>query len=86
MLLLPLFILSMAQISVAATCYEGSGKAANANQAWTLREQICGHNACANSDAARGNNKYCNLFRYYNSGQSYVQIERNDPSGKYKNW
>lgn len=85
-MLLQLFLLGMAQISLAATCYEGTGKAANVNQAWALREQICGRNACANSDAALGNNKYCNLFRYYNSGHSYVQIERNDPSGKYKNW
>jgi hypothetical protein len=86
MRLLPLLLLGIAETTFAATCYEGTGKIANIEQAWDLREQICGHNACAKSDAARGNNHYCNQFKYFNSGQSYVQLERNDPTGKYKNW
>ena len=86
MLLLPLLLLGIAETSFAATCYEGTGKIANIEQAWQLREQVCGQNACAKSDASRGNNHYCSLFKYFNNGQSYVQLERNDPSGNYKNW
>ncbi|KAH8722452.1 hypothetical protein GQ44DRAFT_828984 [Phaeosphaeriaceae sp. PMI808] len=85
MIFLPLLLLGVAETSFAATCYEGTGKLANIKQAWDLREQVCGHNACANSDAALGSNHYCNLFKYFNKGQSYVQLERNDPSGKFKN-
>lgn len=81
-----LFLLGTTKLSLAATCYEGTGKLANVKEAWDLREQVCGRNACARSDAARGNNQYCNMFKYFNKGQSYVQLERNDPSGKYKNW
>ncbi|KAH7402394.1 hypothetical protein DE146DRAFT_631618 [Phaeosphaeria sp. MPI-PUGE-AT-0046c] len=85
MIFLPLVLLSISAKSLAATCYEGTGQIANIQEAWDLREQVCGHNACKNSDAARGNNHYCNVFRFYNSGTAYVQLERNDPSGQYKN-
>jgi hypothetical protein len=71
----------------AATCYEGQGKAPNIQLAWDLRQQICGsENACSKSDAARGNNHYCTLYRFFNRGVSFIQFERNDPSGYYKNW
>jgi hypothetical protein len=84
---LPLLLLSIAAPSFAATCYEGSGKDPNVAQAWDLRAQICGgDNTCAKSDEARGNNHYCNMYQYFNDGQSYVQLERNDPSGQYKYW
>ncbi|KAF2035928.1 hypothetical protein EK21DRAFT_84315 [Setomelanomma holmii] len=77
-------LLAIAGTSKAATCYEGQGRAPNVNQAWDLRAQVCGSNACANSDAAQGNNHYCNVYQYFNDGQSFVQLERNDPSGQYK--
>jgi hypothetical protein len=82
------FLLPLAFFGVAsaATCYEGTGKAPNVDQAWDLRQQVCGSDACANSDTARGNNHYCNVYQYFNDGQSFVQLERNDPTGQYKSW
>jgi hypothetical protein len=80
-----LLAFSILKSCAAATCYEGQGKAPNIQLAWDLRQQICGsENACSRSDAARGNNHYCTLYRFFNRGVSFIQFERNDPSGQHK--
>ncbi|KAF2729853.1 hypothetical protein EJ04DRAFT_527470 [Polyplosphaeria fusca] len=85
MLPLLLSLLLLTPPTSAATCYEGTGLVPNIDQAWDLRTRICGTNACSSSDSARGDNHFCRLALPFNNGRSFVDIQRNDPSGLYKN-
>ncbi|KAF2811029.1 uncharacterized protein BDZ99DRAFT_475883 [Mytilinidion resinicola] len=80
-----LYFLSAVPQILAADCFGGEGVDPDVSNAWQLRQQICGNNACDNSDAARGDNHYCSLYTSFNGGRSQVQIQRNDPAGKYGN-
>jgi len=71
---------------LAADCYGGSGVDPDVGNTWILRQQMCGDNVCANSDADRGNNHFCTLYLPYNDGTSQIQLQRNDPSGNFEYW
>src|SRR5277367_4719998 len=85
LLSLSIVLLTSFHQAFAANCYGGSGIDPDASSAWQLRDQVCGHNICAGSDAAYGNNHFCSIFLPFANGQA-VQIQRSDPTGQFTNW
>jgi hypothetical protein len=70
---------------LAADCFGGQGQSKYASYAWKLRAQICGSNACAQSDSINGNNQFCTLSIPADDGAT-IELQRGDPSGQYTNW
>lgn len=73
--------------SSAADCWGSTGVDPNNSKqsAWDLRDAVCGHNACAASDAERGDNHECTISQPF-AATGLVTIQRHDPSGNYPNW
>lgn len=82
-----LFSATLLQSSLAATCYGSTGvDPKNSEQsAWNLRDAVCGHSACAASDAEQGNNHYCVVNQPF-ADTGMVEIQRHDSTGKFPNW
>ncbi|KAL8741895.1 MAG: hypothetical protein Q9190_005557 [Brigantiaea leucoxantha] len=86
---LPLFLFTLTlylRTSFAADCWGSTGVDPNDSKqsAWDLRDAVCGHNACAASDAEQGNNHYCTISQPFGETGA-VTIQRHDSSGNFPN-